>query len=213
MDALRLAQLGSALQALALRDHPYAGKVFRIMTPLYANKVDALSGEGSRRASGRFHVKGAFLIAYTGCILPQAEWEYSNTSRNSGITREDSLPLTTLSADVNFNKVLDLTDRAVRRQLKVTKQDLSKSAWGISPIETLTQVIGRLAHQHGFEAIITPSSGPGNNLNILPQNLLPGSFVHIINEDRLPPSPKALSGKASRRLPAKKRSTNPTTPF
>ena len=213
IDALRLAQLDSALQSLALPANPYVGKVFRIMTPLHANKVDALSGQGSRRASGRFHVKGAFLIAYTGCTLPQAEWEYSNTSRNSGITREDSLPLTTLSAEVNFNKVLDLTDRAVRRRLKVTKQDLSQSIWGTSPDETLTQAIGRLAHQHGFEAIIAPSSGPGNNLNILPQNLLPASFVHIINEDRLPPPPRASSGKAGRLMPAKKRSINPTTPI
>ncbi len=213
MDALRLAQLDSALQVLALRDDPHMGKVFRIMTPLYANKVDALSGEGSRRASGRFHVKGTFLIAYTGCTLPQAEWEYSNTSRNSGIAREDSLPVTTLSADVNFTKVLDLTDRAVRRQLKVTKQDLSQSTWGASPDETLTQILGRLAHQHGFEAIITPSAGPGNNLNILPQNRLPGSFVHIINEDRLPPSPRASSKKGSGLVPAKKRSINPASPF
>jgi len=175
--------------------------------------MDALSGEGSRRASGRFHMKGAFLIAYTGCTLPQAEWEYSNISRNSGITREDSLPLTTLSADVNFTKVLDLTDRAVRRHLNVTKQDLSQSAWGTSPDETLTQAIGRLAYQHGFEAIITPSAGPGNNLNILPQNLLPGSFAHIINEDRLPPSPRVSSRKARGLMPAKKRSINPATPF
>ena len=213
MDALRLAQLDSALQLLASRDNLHAGRVFRIMTPLYANKEDALSGKGSRRASGRFHVKGAFLIAYTGCTLPQAEWEYSNTSRNSGITREDSLPLTTLSAEVNFNKVLDLADRAVRRRLKVTKQDLCQSIWSTSPDETLTQAIGRLAHRHGFEAIITPSAGPGDNLNILPQNLLPGSFVHIINEDRLPPSPGASSRKAGRSMLAKKGSTNPTTPF
>lgn len=190
MEALRLAHLDSALQVLVLSAVSYQGRVFRILTPLYANKRDALSGLGSLPASGRFHAKGAFLIAYTGCTLPQAEWEYSHTARNAGITREESLPLTTLSADAHLSKVLDLTNRAVRRRLKVTQKELSQKAWQASSSETLTQAIGRLAHQHGFEAILTPSAGFGNNLNLLPQNYLPDSFVRIIHEDRLPPPPK-----------------------
>ena len=168
MDAIRLGELDAALRSLTLSPTSYLSKVFRIVIPLYANKVDALSGQGSRGASGRFHVKGAFLISYTGCTLRQAEWEYAHTARNNAITREDSLPLITLSADVALSKVLDLTDRVVRRQLKVTKKELSQGIWNASSGETLTQVIGRLAHQQGFEAILTPSAGPGNNLNLLP---------------------------------------------
>ena len=187
MDAPRLAQLDAALLRFASGGSPYSGTVFRILTPRYANSRDALSGEGSRHDSGRFHVKGAFLITYAGCTLKQAEWEHSHTSRNAGIAREDSLPLTTLSADVRFSRVLDLTDRTVRRQLKVTKAQLSGGAWAGPSGETLTQAIGRLARQHGFEAILTPSLGPGDNLNLLPENLLPGSSVKIVNEDRLPP--------------------------
>lgn len=186
MDATRLPHLDTALRLLALSASSYTGRVFRILAPLYGNKVDALSGNGSSRASGRFHAQGAFRIVYTGCTLQQAEWEHAHTTRNSGLSREDTLPITTLSADVSFSRILDLTDRKVRRRLKVTKPDLSQNTWSASPGETLTQVIGRLAHQHGFEAILAPSSGPSDNLNILPQNLLSGSFIRIINEDKLP---------------------------
>src|SRR5665213_2221444 len=101
MDSARLVQLDAALQSLALGACPFKGTIFRVLPPLYANKADAFSGHGSLRASGRYHAQGAFLIVYAGCTLKQAEWEYANTSRNSGLTREESLPLAILSADVD----------------------------------------------------------------------------------------------------------------
>lgn len=162
MDALRLAHLDTVIQSLALSAGPYTGRIFRLLTPLYANKADALSGGGSTRASGRFHVRGAFRIVYTGCTLRQAEWEHSHTARNSGIAREDTLPLESHQAG------------PVTEHLEHSRRDAYTSS--------------RAARtQAGFEALLTPSLGPGSNLNILPQNLRAGSSMFIVNENSLPP--------------------------
>ena len=172
-DAARIAGLQAALQELVPHSATYVGLCFRCLRPKYANKRDAFSGDGSRFASGRFHRRGAFPIVYAGCTLRVAEWETSHTARNSGFQREDLLPLTTISAEVKLNRVLDLTDRRVRRVLRVTLADLRQSPWSSAQFETLAQSIGRLAHECGFEAILAPSAGPGINLNILPDNLQP----------------------------------------
>lgn len=186
MDAKRLGELDNAIQILSHNKLPYHGRVFRILTPKYANKTEAFSGNGALQASGRYNVKGIFRIAYTANTLRQAEWEFFNTSRNSGINKEDCLPLTYISADVNLTNVLDLCDRNIRRQLKITKKELITTIWGATCIETLPQAIGRISNKYGFEAILAPSSGPSYNINLLPENYLPSSTIFIVNEDRLP---------------------------
>lgn len=190
MDAATLARLDAALQGLAAgSNYAFTGTIYRLVTPLYANSADALSGVGGLHASGRFNFRGAFRISYTGLSLRQAEWEFYNTARNSGFSRADLLPITTLSANATLSKVLDLTRQSIRRQMNVTKAALSKGAWDTPPDDSLTQAIGRLAHKHGFEAIKAPSQRSDSNLNLLPDNYLPGSSVNIIREDCLPPPP------------------------
>lgn len=213
MDAARLAQIDLALQTLAASANcPYSGTVFRILAPLYGNKDDALSGEGALYAAGRFNVQAVFRISYTGCTLKQAEWEFFSTGRNAGTPREDLLPITMLSADVTLSKVLDLTDARVRRRLGIKKSDITQSVWNTASGEALTQAIGRLAHKNGFEAILTPSLGPGNNLNLLPDNYLPGSSVKINHEDRLPDNSKRSLKKLGAVLKLRRLKRPPSAP-
>lgn len=155
------------------------------MQPKYGNSLDAFSGEGSREASGRFHGKGQFVIVYTSTDLKTAEWEYSNTARSSGFNITSLLPYIIIGANVTLSKVLDLSDASVRKRLGVTLAEIRGVEWDTSFDETVTQVIGRLAYETKFEAILAPSRGGGLNLNILRQNLLPDSSIEIINEDKL----------------------------
>ncbi len=182
-DIVRLTRTLSALFASA---GGYSGYCFRLVKPQHGTRSDTFSGAGSRFASGRFHVKGQFVIVYTGTSLETAQWEYFHTARSVGIDPAFLLPCTAVSAAVTLSKVLDLTDARVRRALQVTLRELRSAGWSGSSAETGPQLLGRLAHAAGFEALLVPSAGGGQNLNILRQNLRPGSAVDILNAGELP---------------------------
>ena len=131
------------------------------------------------------------MITYARLLstdLSTAEWECLNMARSVGIDTAYLLPYTAISAAVKLSRVLNLNDPAVRKALKVTLTDLRASKWDGSSEGTLTQLIGSLAYEAGFEAIAAPSLGGGQNLNIFRQNLLAGSSLKIVNEDELPSS-------------------------
>lgn len=49
------------------------------------------------------------------------------------------------------------------------------------PDWTLTQELGRLAREAGFEALLVPSAAtPGTNLVLFPDRLDPASSVHLL---------------------------------
>lgn len=186
IDQTRVESLAHSIVRSFTRPALFSGLCVRCMKPKYGNRLDAFSGEGSREASGRFHSKGKFVIVYTSTDLKTAGWEYFNTARSSGLNIASLLPYIVIGADVTLSKVLDLSDARVRRRLQVTLKEVRGGNWDISPGETLTQIIGRLAYEVKFEAILAPSVGGGLNLNIFRLNLLPDSSVKIINEDKLP---------------------------
>lgn len=183
----RLDQLARAIARVATHPASYDGYCYRVTKPRFGNRRDAFSGVGSLYASGRFNVQGKFVIIYTSCSLEGAMWEYTHTARSSNVDLASLLPISVLSGRVQLSRVLDLTSRAVRRALGVTLADLGSQDWATSPDEALTQALGRLAFEAGFEAILAPSAAGSPNLNILPANVLPGSVLEIINESELPP--------------------------
>ncbi len=186
MDQAQIDRLARAVTKLASHAEAFSGYCFRCVKPQYSSGLNAFSGAGSQKASGRFHVKGRFIIVYTSTDLQTAGWEYLNTAASIGIDTASLLPYIAISAEAKFSRVLNLTHPAVRRTLGVTLVELRTSAWNAASQETKTQLIGRLAYEAGFEAILAPSAGGGRNLNILRQNLQAASSVKIVNEDLLP---------------------------
>ncbi len=186
MDQAQVDRLTRAMTRLVGRAEAFSGYCFRCVKPYYSSGPDAFSGAGSQKVSGRFHVKGKFVIIYTGTALQTAEWEYLNTAASIGFDTAYLLPYTAIGAETKLNRVLNLTNPGTRRALNVTVTDLRTSVWNGSSQETLTQLIGRLAYQVGFKAILVPSAGGGKNLNILRQNLQATSYIKIVNEDQLP---------------------------
>ena len=187
MDQMQVDRLTRAMTRIISRAETFSGYCFRCVKPYYSSGPDAFSGAGSQKVSGRFHVKGKFVIIYTSTDLQTALWEYLNTAASMGFDTAHLLPYTAIGAEANFSRVLDLTNLGIRRALNVTLTVLRTSVWNGTSQETLTQLIGRLAYQAGFEAILAPSAGGGKNLNILRQNLQAASYVKIVNEDQLPP--------------------------
>lgn len=175
------------MASLAARPATHDGYCYRATKPRFGNARDALSGQGSQYAAGRYHAQGAFLIVYSSGTPEGAIWEFTHTARVSSLYVADLMPITMLSARVRLISVLDLIDPAVRHALGVTAADLQSADWVTSRDEALTQTIGRLAFEAGFEAILVPSDGGSPNLNIMLTNLLPGSTLQIINENELPP--------------------------
>ena len=188
MDRLRINRLAHSMTDLAARAEAFSGNCFRCVKPKYSSSLDAFSGEGSRKASGRFHVRGKFVVVYTSVNLRTAEWEYFNTARSMGIDSAFLLPFTAIGANAQLAKVLNLNNPDVLRAMEVTLDEICGLKWDGSSEETLTQLIGRLAYEAGFEAILAPSAGGGQNLIIFCHNLLAGSRIEIINEDDLPHS-------------------------
>ncbi len=186
--SVRISRLAVTITHLTANAEEFTGHCFRCVKPVYSSSLDAFSGEGTLKTSGRFHVIGKVLVVYTSTDLKTAEWEYTNTARSRGFDSAHLLPYTAISANVKLSKVLNLSNSAVRKMLKVTLKELRGAPWDSSATETLTQVIGRLAYEAGFEAILAPSGGGGQNLNVFRQNLLTGSLLQIINADELPSS-------------------------
>ncbi|MDQ2687860.1 MAG: RES family NAD+ phosphorylase [Armatimonadota bacterium] len=183
----QLAFLETQLQKIRRRPSAYVGLCYRCVVPLYGNSRDALSGAGRLKSSGRFHSGGAFRIVYTACSARTAEWEFFHTARSRGFPKEDLYPMTTLVITADLEGVLKLTNPLVLRALGVSRQDLQAPVWQSSSQETLTQAIGRLAYETGFTAILVPSAGRGQNLNVMPDRMTARDVFEIRNVDRLPP--------------------------
>lgn len=102
----------------------------------------------------------------------------------------DELPKTTVAVDVELLQVLDLTDGEIRQAVGISHSVLTRTDWKsiqANGEEAITQVIGRLVKEAGFEAMLVPSSvwKHGRNLDIFPDNLLPSSEVSIVNKQEL----------------------------
>ena len=118
IDQKRIDHIERTINRLFDHAEAFSGHCFRCVKPKYGNSLDAFSGEGSLKVSGRFHVRGNVRLVYTSTDLNTAQWEYCNTARSTGLSIASLLPFTAVSAAVNLNKVLNLSDTKVRRSLK-----------------------------------------------------------------------------------------------
>jgi len=96
-----------------------------------------------------------------------------------------------VSVSVCLGTVLDLTDGKTRSALRVSGRRLLDELWREEQEagkEALTQALGHLAHELGWEGLLVRSAANrgGANLIIYPTNLSRRSFLEIINVGDLP---------------------------
>jgi RES domain-containing protein len=160
---------------------PFEGVVFRSMGLRYANEEDATSGAGASLYGGRWNPVGLATF-YASLSIELAGAEALATSRYYRTDPARTLPRVDAAFDVRLQRVLDLTERRVRRRLRVTITALKTLDWRAANNrgeEALTQAIGRCAAAVGFEALIVPSSEVprGRNLVAFPAELRKGSRI------------------------------------
>jgi len=184
-------RLRHALERCASRAVRWSGVVYRSASPRYANKDDLLTGVGSKTAGARWNPPRSFPTVYASLDPHTALEEVLAHFRYYKIPIESAMPRVTVSVRVRLGRVLDLTDGKTRSALRVSERRMLTEPWREEQKagrEALTQALGRLGHEFGWEGLIVPSAvrRGGVNLIIFPANLSRRSSLEIINVVDLP---------------------------
>jgi RES domain-containing protein len=126
----------------------YSGSAFRQQSPRH----DPLSGEGARIQGGRFNPPESFAVLYLCTTRACTVAEYRRFASRHPIGPEGFLPRVLYEYAVEFASVLDLTDAPTVAKLEVETEHL------IDDDRALTQELGELAHQFGYQALLSPSA-------------------------------------------------------
>ncbi len=168
--------------------------VYRSASPRYANKDDLLKGFGSRSVGARWNPPRGFPTVYASLDPHTALDEVLAHFRHYGLPIESAMPRVTVSVRVRLARLLDLTDGPTRSVLRVSERRLLDEPWREEQAagrEALTQALGRLARELGWEGLLVPSAArrDGVILILFPDNLARGSEIEIVNVDDLPKPP------------------------
>jgi RES domain-containing protein len=172
---------------------PWEGEVVRYAPLRFGKPVDLLSGEGSFQRGARFNARGTFRAVYASLDPQTATAEIDGAYARYGLSAvaipdTAKVPQVRVFLRFHLQRVLNLCDRHVRKDMEVTKDELL-APWRTTHDggqEAWTQAFGRAAHTCGIEAILTPSRHRGGvNLVWFPDRLEKGSRVEILHEDDL----------------------------
>lgn len=167
----------------------FKGISFRNVGQRFANKQDIVSTRGSYKLGGRYNVAQGLGVLYLSCDLDTCIKELEHAARREGVEVEEKMPRTVTGIKVRLTKVLNLTDPKVRRELGVSRRTLVETDWTAENKdgrEALTQIIGRLAKDAGFDALWVPSArSSGQNINLLDHGNLSLPRVKVINIQKL----------------------------
>jgi RES domain-containing protein len=172
---------------------PWSGNVYRSTSPKYANTSDLATGAGAKVSGGRWNPPGSFHTIYASLDPETAMSEALAHFRRFRIPLTSAMPRVFAALSVQLTRVLDFRLGSVRRTLRVSVRRFSGEAWWQKQKlgeEALTQAIGRLAWEAGWEGILVPSAAHrgSTNLIVFPDNLdPPSSWIQILNASELSP--------------------------
>lgn len=127
---------------------------------------DPRSGEGARRAGGRFNPPHSYPVLYLCTTRPCVVAELTRQAQRQGITVGDLLPRELWTLTSSLTNVVDLTN-----PVTLTALDLDPAKLGGDDVR-LTREIGEAAHEHRFQAIRTASAtGVDDVVAVLTENL------------------------------------------
>jgi RES domain-containing protein len=116
---LALERLKARLMRLLPLAITFAGSAYRSSTPKYANELDLLTGEGSKRNGGRWNPVGIAAV-YASLTPETAMAETLAHNRYYGIPAEDAMPRTFVALGVTLQAVLDFRLGLVRQRIQVS---------------------------------------------------------------------------------------------
>lgn len=135
---------------------------YRNQTPGY----NAGSGDGVRRNGGRFNPPQSFAVVYLCSTRACAVAELTRQAARQGLRPDALLPRELWRLEANLDFILDLTDENTRSHLGISFNDV------VSDDFEITQQLGEATHEHGFQAIRSPSAtGVDIVIAVFPENL------------------------------------------
>lgn len=185
-------RLRRGLQRCAPHSVSWKGVAYRSASLRYANSDDLLTGLGSKSVGARWNPPRSFPAVYTSLDPHTALDEVLAHFRYYNLPIETAMPRVTVSLRWQLSRLLDFNDGATRSALGVSRRRMLEAPWREDQRagrEALTQCLGRLAWQLGWEALLVPSAARRSEVNLIvfPTNLSPGSISEIINVEDLPP--------------------------
>ncbi|MEZ2346414.1 RES family NAD+ phosphorylase [Terriglobus sp. RCC_193] len=187
---------------------PFSGFVYRIIAERHRDSP--LSAIGSVRSGGRYNPPNTFPVLYCADSQMTAllEVEALFTTSDGQLKGSPRDPDLVLSLRCDLVRVLDLTDDAFLGELGTSQEELvsltpSRFILNARGEETPTQILGAACSFSGsISALKVPSAanGHGHCLNILPDSLLSGEQIMILDDsgrikaqiDGVIPPPKRL---------------------
>jgi filamentous hemagglutinin len=144
------------------------------------------TGAGSLKAGGRWNPKGGFRTLYFSLTAETALAEALAQHRSQAVPDVEATPLVLVGARVSVRRLFNLTDASTRRRLGLTVARI-RGPWRPAQHagqEALTQAVGRLAREHGFQGLLAPSAARrrGVNLVLFPDRLGTHDLVAVHDE-------------------------------
>jgi RES domain-containing protein len=155
-----------------------------------------LSGEGAAARGGRWNPRGLKAVYASQSVVTAVQEAYQELLR-FGFSASVIRPRAFCGAEVTLQRVLDLTDKDIRRVIGFTLAELIDEDWLAiqqEGEESWTQAIGRGTYKAGFEGLLAPSARDrpdGVNLVVFPKSLRAGSRIDIVGKEDLPPHPRS----------------------
>lgn len=154
-------------------------EVFRHCGPHHADLDQTLAH--AEALGGRYNPPGEFGAVYVSATRGDALRELDRRVARVGLERADLLPRLLLTLELRVERLLDLTDEAVRKEWGVDLDDLIRDT-----DYTRCREVARSARRAGFEAIRFPSfEGHGVNYAVFLDRLKPGSSLRTVSEEVL----------------------------
>ena len=156
-------------QLSSLPLHPFDGPAYRVV--LKRRQHNIISTEGNRFFPGRYHLLNETGVLYTSLNEETAIQE---------VKRHMPLPewqeeLVSGEIRLHLSRVLDLTDKAIQKQLGLKEESLISADLG------LTQALGFSAKRAGIQGLIVPSAtGSGKNLIVFEDNFGEGCSLKVL---------------------------------
>lgn len=161
----------------AISTTAWSGETFR-----YANaRREPLSGEGARRAGGRYNPKELFPVVYLAQPVQACLRELERAMANQHLTVErqlSSVPQMLHTVDLTEIEVLDLTHDETQAALGLEDADFTGD-WGPC------QEVGHAAWFLRFQGVLAPSAVGGGVTLALFEHSTPPSRIHLRSSEPL----------------------------
>jgi RES domain-containing protein len=170
---------------------PRAEDVFRQGVPRWISRPYRFTGVGSVFAGARWSVKGLMPTLYGSTTLATLAAEAYYKSRRFGWTPAQFQPQLTIQMRWELQAVVDLTNAATLKALKVTTKEIVACDWETEQAagqEPVTQAIARAAFENLAEGLVVPSARHKGGVNIVyyPSHRRDGTVIQTLNEAMIP---------------------------